>query len=258
MVVYFKFSIRTNPATGSLTGYYRLVESYRNADNRVCQKTILTVGFMEDTNHKQRVRLQELLSDRYVGIHRMFEPDDDVIVKKYMKTLGPMIDILREKDLDPKTLRKEARLINADTMKHSNAREIGAESMCFNEWEQLGIAEVLKAQGWNQEQIQLAATQVVSRAVYPASELKTSRWIKENSAICELTGYDPDQITKDKLYTSALDLFEVKDVLEKHLSKRTNDMFGLEDKIILFDLTNTYFELRPAKVGLELFQRWKT
>jgi transposase len=34
----------------------------------------------------------------------------------------------------------------------------------------------------------------------------------------------------------------VKSVLEKKLSKRTNELFDLSDKIILYDLTNTYFE----------------
>jgi hypothetical protein len=47
---------------------------------------------------------------------------------------------------------------------------------------------VLAEAGFTEEQIQLAATQIVSRAVYPASELKTASWIKENSAIGELTG----------------------------------------------------------------------
>ena len=44
------------------------------------------------------------------------------------------------------------------------------------------------------------------------------------------------------LYKSALDLYKAKDALEKHLSNRTNELFDLEDKIILYDLTNTYFE----------------
>jgi hypothetical protein len=33
-----------------------------------------------------------------------------------------------------------------------------------------------------------------------------------------------------------------KESLEKHLSHRTNELFDLQDKIMLFDLTNTYFE----------------
>lgn len=103
----------------------------------------------------------------------------------------------------------------------------------------------------------LAATQVVSRAVYPASALKTARWIKENSAVCELTGHDIDKVTKDRLYESALHLYRVKDALEKHLSKRTNELFDLEDKIILYDLTNTYFEGEKRNSQLAKFGRSK-
>jgi hypothetical protein len=105
--------------------------------------------------------------------------------------------------------------------------------------------------------VQLAATQVISRAVYPASELKTTRRIRENSAVCELTGYDIEKLTKDKLYQSALSLYELKDDLEKHLSKHTNELFDIEDKIILYDLTNTYFEGEKSNSKLAKFGRSK-
>jgi len=49
-------------------------------------------------------------------------------------------------------------------------------------------------------------------------------------------------MTKDKLYKSVLNLYQIKDSLENHLSKRTNELFDIQDKIILLDLTNTYFE----------------
>jgi len=116
---------------------------------------------------------------------------------------------------------------------------------------------VLVNKGWTEEQVQLAATQVISRAVYPASELKTARWIKENSAVCELTGYDVEKVTKDKLYQSALSLYTLKDELEKHLSKRTNELFDIEDKIMLYDLTNTYFEGEKTNSKLAKFGRSK-
>jgi hypothetical protein len=82
---------------------------------------------------------------------------------------------------------------------------------------ELQLTEFLRQQGWNETQIQLAATQVISRAAYPASELKTNQWIKENFAVCELTGYNMEHITKDKLYQCALNLFSINDSLEKHL-----------------------------------------
>lgn len=46
--IYFKISMRHNPAKGKMDGYYRLVESYRNADDRVCHRTLLNAGFLDD------------------------------------------------------------------------------------------------------------------------------------------------------------------------------------------------------------------
>ena len=60
-------------------------------------------------------------------------------------------------------------------------------------------------------------------------------------------------MSKDKLYDSALDLYSTKDSLEQHLSKRTNELFDLNDKIILYDLTNTYFKGRKVKRTLAQF-----
>ena len=58
-------------------------------------------------------------------------------------------------------------------------------------------------------------------------------------------------MTKDKLYQISHKLYSCKDALEKHLSSCTNELFDLEDKIILYDLTNTYFEgsMRSSKIA---------
>ena len=115
----------------------------------------------------------------------------------------------------------------------------------------LNMSAFLRQEDWKEEQIQLALTHIISRAAYPASELRTSEWIKQNSSVCELTGYPMEKITKDKLYEISKSLYKVKENLEKHLSKRTNELFDLTDKIILYDLTNTYFEgsMRNSKIA---------
>ena len=92
------------------------------------------------------------------------------------------------------------------------------------------------------EEVKLALSHIVSRAVYPASELKTVSFMRENSSICELTGLNENIITKDKLYGISKKLFALKNELENHLSRKTNELFDLQDKIVLYDLTNTYFE----------------
>jgi len=104
----------------------------------------------------------------------------------------------------------------------------------------LQIAPFLEHQGWDQDDIKLSQSHIIRRAVYPASELETTRWIKENSSVCEVTGYDIEKITKDRLYNISKKLYAEKEALEQHLSVRTNELFDIEDKIMLYDLTNTY------------------
>ena len=252
--VYFKCSIRTNPRTGTLTGYYRLVESYRNADDRICHRTILNVGFMEDTTAEQRNKIQKHLTDKYEHKQTLFEETDPTI-NKYVDELWRLIT--DTKRLDIIAFEQKARMVDIDTIKHRNVREVGAEWIGYHTWDKLRLTPLLLSKGWSQEQVQLAATQIISRAVYPASELKTTRWIKENSAVCELTGYDMEKLTKDKLYQSSLNLYTIKDELEKHLSNHTNDLFDIEDKIILYDLTNTCFEGEHRNSKLAKFGKSK-
>lgn len=210
---------------------------------------------MEDATPEQLNRIQKRLTEKYEHKQSLFEPEEDPVVKKYVEQLWQRIVASKKLDIVP--IERLSRMINADTMQHSNVREIGSEWICHNTWNSLQLTQLLLLHGFSEDEAKLAATQVISRAVYPASELKTTRWIKENSAVCALTGYDMEKLTKDKLYQSALHLYEVKDALEKHLSARTNELFDLEDKIILYDLTNTYFEGEKRRSQLAKFGRSK-
>ena len=253
--MYFKSSLRKHPETGELSGYYRLVESYRNAESRICHRTILNIGFIDDATPEQLNKIQKELTGKYEHKQSLFEEDPDPIVRKYVAAFWQRIG--GSKKLDIVLAGQFERMVKMDSLEHSNVREIGAEWMCYSTWEKLELTQFLLSKGWREEDAALAATHIISRAVYPASELKTTRWIKQNSAVCELTGYDMEKLTKDKLYQNALNLYEVKDELEKHLSKRTNDLFDLEDKIILYDLTNTYFEGEKRHSRLAKFGRSK-
>jgi predicted Rdx family selenoprotein len=145
---------------------------------------------------------------------------------------------------------KDLQMIDLNSIRNKDVREIGAEWMSYQAMRQLQIAPFLESQGWSEDQVKLALTHIISRAVYPASELETTRWIRENSAVCEITGFDTQQITKDRLYSISKKLYAQKEALEQHLSVRTNELFDIQDKIVLYDLTNTYFE--GSKLGSKL------
>lgn len=253
--MYFRSVTRVNPITQKREGYYRLIESYRNQYDRICHRTLHTVGFI-DYDSEKLIDIQRILNNKLSQNTQLFEDTDKEALQIADDYWQAMVT-KKKVDISPQSIIRSKRMIDADTMKHKDACEIGSEWMCFQALEQLQIQEKLQSLGWEQEDVNLALTQIISRAVYPFSENRTARWIKENSAICEITAYPIDKITKDKLYKSALNLYEIKDSLEKHLSQKTNELFDLQDKIYLYDLSNTYFEGRKTKSELAKFGRSK-
>lgn len=253
-IMYLKASFRHNPNLQDIAAYYRLVESYRNETDRVCHRTLLNIGFWPDATTAQKVKVIDLLNSRYKNEQALFEEQDQAVLEWVNRFWNQMIE---KKTIDRKTIEQQHRLVKADTIKHKEAREIGTEWICANTWNNLKLTELFEGLGWPRESIQLAMTQIISRAVYPDSELATSRWIKDNSAICDITGYDINKITKDKLYQSALELYKHKDTIEKYLSTKTNELFDLQDRIMLYDLTNTYFEGSKRNSQLARYGRSK-
>jgi len=135
-------------------------------------------------------------------------------------------------------------IINLNSVETDNVKEIGAEWLCFQTLEQLGLGDLLLSLGWSEKAIKIALLHIISKAVYSASENKTADWLKDNSAGAELFGLESQKISRHHLYDSARNLYSVKNNIEQYLSHKTNELFDIQDKIILYDLTNTYFEGR--------------
>ena len=245
-----------NKTTNEYYWIYRLCESYR-IDGSIRHYTIISLGKLEqlETSERKKLlakRIEELIKNggNVLPLDNM-DPEVEKLALHFYK------EIQAKKRCDILTGKGEWEIVNMSTIRNKDTREIGAEWLCKQAFDQLGIAKFLRENNWTEETINLATTHVISRAVYPASELKTVSFIKENSAICEITGYDKNKITKDVLYGISQKLYSVKSPLEKHLSKRTNELFDLEDKIILYDLTNTYFEGRMQRSKIAKFGRSK-
>lgn len=249
--MFLKVIFKAIKTTGERKIHYRLCESYRINDT-VRHQTILHLGTLKElpeTDQKKALalRIDELVKQSYTGKQSLFDSSDAAIEALAQKFFA----VIKEKQRLDIAAGKDFQRIDTDSIENKDIKETGTEWLCMQALEQLGISGFLAHKGWSSEKIQLALTHIISRAAHPASELRTSQWIKENSAVCELTGYPVEKITKDKLYDISLCLYEVKDELEKHLSKRTNELFDLDDKIILYDLTNTYFEgaVRSSKIA---------
>jgi transposase len=83
---------------------------------------------------------------------------------------------------------------------------------------------------------------IVGRLVRPGSERQTRAWAQELSGLDELLGTDFRHLSHNALYRIADRLLAHKPAIEEHLQRRERDLFLLQERIILYDLTNTYLE----------------
>ena len=82
--------------------------------------------------------------------------ETDHLVNKYVDELWQLIIDTKKLDIVP--FDQKVRMVDIDTIKHRNVREIGAEWIGYHSWEKLQLTQLLLSQGWSQEQVQLAAT----------------------------------------------------------------------------------------------------
>ena len=146
--------------------------------------------------------------------------------------------------------RRDLVTISIKSMVQKEARTIGPEAICRSTSNILKIREFLNSKGWSREQVDLALMQIIARAIYPFSELKTVRCLRDNSALLEMFKLERKEVTKDALYQSANRLWEVHREMEDFLHERVRSMFNLEEKILLMDISNTYFEGRMEGSGI--------
>jgi len=194
--MFFKTINRYNSKSGKYENYYSLVESYRNALGLPSHRTLLSLGYDVD-NSLPFAAISNKLNDLVAGRQWLLpleERAEKFTRKVYRQLLeGGKIDVLRQ----IREAQGDWENVDLNTLNNEDVRELGAEWMSLQALQELGIDEFLRFRGWNEENIQLALSHIVTRAVYPASELKTASFIRENSSICELTGYPIKQISKD-------------------------------------------------------------
>jgi hypothetical protein len=254
--MFIKTIVKTDKKSGKRYDYYRLCEGYR-IGNKVRHRTILSLGKLQKIESKEdRKQLADLIEVFVKGEKQLFPYDVKPAIEKYAKEFAKRIIDEKLLDIAPETSSSRQtedngeayyESVDINSIKHEDVREIGAEWLCKQAMEQLGLKNYLIHHcRFTTAMADLGMIHIISRAVYPASEHKTAQWIKDNSAIAGLYGYPLEKINRFKLYKISNALYEKKQEIETSLSNKTNELFDLQDKIIFYDLTNTYFEGRKS------------
>ena len=110
--------------------------------------------------------------------------------------------------------------------------------------------------GINDKQSDKALISIAARALFSSSEHKTAQILQSGSELKALFCYD-EEITHRQLYTISDTLYKHKEQIDSFLYQRITNMFNIEDKLVIFDISNTYFETRKADSKLAKYGRSK-
>jgi len=264
--MFIKTILKTEKKTGKKYNYFRLCESYR-IGNKVRHRSIISMGKLEYIDSKEEKKLLADTIEKFIKGQQMLtlfdiKPEIEKYAREFADRIisNNLLDISASKQPseDTSDLSPDYNTVNLNSLRHDESREIGAEWLCLQALNQLGFKDLLTnhcSQSIMSANISLM--HIISRAVYPASEHKTAQWIKENSAVSGLCNFPLDKVNRFKLYTASKNLYNQKKIIEDHLSVKTNELFDLQDKIVFYDLTNTYFEGRKQGSKIAKFGRSK-
>jgi transposase len=255
--------------TTKLYTYYRLCESVRIGD-KSRHRILLNAGDLAGLDEHERKMLANRIEALYYGNNTLFldiPPKVEQFAIKFYKELRekyktPLAKGTEEAHGSNPLLAvvetvKDMELVDINSIEHDEVLEVGAEWLCLQAVEELKIADLLAEKQWDKDSIATALAHLVSRAVYPASEHKTAQWLADSSALTSLLFKEKKIISYQGLYKMSQLLYEQKEAFQTHLSTKTNELFDLQDKIVLYDLTNTYFEGRKAGSKIAKFGRSK-
>ncbi len=217
--------------------YHQLVESVRTAEG---PRQNLLLDLKDFCLPKNRwPLLAQCIEDRVRGLTTIFceDPEIEHLTDKYAG------ELLRKSEHEsPEAPVKRYESIDIESMKDYHVRTVGAEHIGLSYLKKLKLDVRLRELGLSKRQVEIACLLIIGRLVSPGSERHTYHWSQHSSGLDELLGTDFGHLSLNSLYKVSDQIVGNQTEIERHLRKEERTLFGLDEKIILYDLTNTFFE----------------
>jgi len=241
--------------TGKVYLYYRLMESYRTPKGPRHRK-ILELGKLDIPEHLHKPladRIEEIVKGNQNLFSAQIDPEIESLAQHYAQliikknlaandlasTAQPSVRIAVESEL------ADYDEIDLNSISNGSVRTIGVEHLGVSIIKELKLDSYLKELGLSDTQVNDAILAIVGRLAIASSESATRSWARNLSGIDELLGTDYSKLPNNNLYRTSDILYSHKNNLEQYLRQKAKDLFSLNDNIILYDLTNTFFEGHP-------------
>lgn len=255
---------KSNAKEGKTFFQYQLVQASRIA-GKVQQRNILYLGseplLAEAGNRKN---LLDVLQALIFGQPLLFAENypkeiTDLAVQYHNKFLIKYkdLDISSAVSIPPQEKEPETEAIALNSIEIEDSRTFGGEYLCTQIMEVLDLGTCFETLGFSKNENRLAHIGIISRALFSASEHKTSQYLKDNSGLCELHHIPAGDISHRNLYSIADKLYTHKDSIDQFLYNRIVDLFEIKDSLVIYDLSNTHFEGRKASSKMAKYGRNK-
>jgi len=219
---------------------YKLVESIRT-QRGPRQRDILNLGVDFDLPKKQWKDLANCIEGIITKQRPLFDYPKEIskLAKKYARTIirQQACAIDEGEDISP-----DYQVVDVNSVDNEDARTVGAEYVVYETIKELEIDRELRSLGLNRLQLAVALGVIAGRMIVPGSERATHQWLQNVTGLNELMGVDFSSVSLDSVYKASDLLLKNKEALEEYLRRTEGQLFALEEKIILYDLTNTFFE----------------
>ena len=241
---------------------YRIVESVREG-TQVKQRTLLNLGkdFAIEPAYWPLLaaRIEQLLQGSAPRQAELFHLADDVgqLLEAAAERYSALIIAKLAQPIAIATPEEDYHRVNINHIEAAQARSIGAETLACHAVRQLQLDQKLTALGFNKIDSATALGSIIGRMIAPGSELQTHDWLQSRTALGELLDHDYGSTSLTRLYTISDSLLKHQAALEAFLAAEEQTLFDLNRSIVLYDLTNTYFEGQCAKNPKAQFGRSK-
>lgn len=240
--MYIRQTRTANKSTGEAYITYRLVRSER-IGGKVRQITVLNLGRHFEIPAEDWPALCARIEQLTGGQAPLLDVElPSHVEKAAQRYAGRLVAQAPETTLTEVTTLPTYADVDVDSLELSQPRSVGVEHVGLHAAAELGLEEKLAELGVNGVMRATILGSIIGRMAKPASELATSGWLREHSALGELMDVDFDTMPLMRLYRASDVLLKHRAEIEQHVFERVRSLFGLEETITLYDLTNTYFE----------------
>lgn len=266
--MYIRAVKKQRSETSKVFYQYTLAQTIR-VEGKVKQRAILYLGsdpLLEDKANRSIVL--DLLKAKIYGHTDLFS--QQVEGNKAPASLVKLADELYEKylikygdtpsknqaSIPPAPDKAEYHNIDILGLEIKDVKSFGAEHLCKQVLDKLQLRDCFSSLGITEKQSDKALLSIAARAIFSSSEHKTAQILQANSSLQECFGIG-QAITHKQLYAVTDTLLAHKEKIDAFLYKRISSLFDLEDKLVIFDISNTYFEGRKVGSNLAKYGRSK-